>query len=60
MHNTHYFLYRGVGDLAFANAVAVTTGLAEVDGLVDLAVDGGPGGAGDIHVHAGLAIQSGS
>src|ERR1017187_7883399 len=40
-----------IGDVAFANAVAVAVGLAEVDGLVNLAVGGGQGGAGDVHVH---------
>jgi hypothetical protein len=40
-----------VGDVAFAHVGAVAIGLAEVDGLVGFAVGGGPGGAGDIHVH---------
>ncbi|PYT30085.1 MAG: hypothetical protein DMG57_09530, partial [Acidobacteria bacterium] len=40
-----------VGDIAFANVGAVAVGLAEEDGLVDFAVGGGPGGAGDVHVH---------
>jgi len=40
-----------VGDIAFTDVVAVAVGLAEVDGLVGLAVGGGPGGAGDVHVH---------
>ena len=40
-----------VGDVAFANGVALAVGLAEIDGVVDLAVGGGPGGAGDLHVH---------
>ena len=40
-----------VGDVAFADVVAVAEGLAEVDGLVGLAVGGGSGGAGNVHVH---------
>ena len=39
-----------VGDVAFADAVAVAVGRAEVDGLIGLAVGGGPGGAGDVDV----------
>jgi hypothetical protein len=40
-----------VGDIAFADVGAVAERLAEVDGSVGFAVGGGPGGAGDIHVH---------
>jgi hypothetical protein len=40
-----------VGDIAFADVGAVAEGLAEVDGSVGFAVGGGPGSAGDIHVH---------
>jgi hypothetical protein len=39
-----------VGDLAFADAGADAVGLAEVDGGIDCAVGGAPGGAGDVHV----------
>ena len=42
---------RQVSDIAFADVGAVAIGLAEVDGLVGFAVGGGPGGAGDVHVH---------
>ena len=40
-----------VGDVAFADAVAVAEGFAEVDGGVGFAVGGGPGGAGDMHAY---------
>jgi hypothetical protein len=38
-----------VGDVALADVRALAIGLAEVDGLVDLAVGRGPGGAGYVH-----------
>ena len=40
-----------VGDIAFADVRAIAIGLSEVDGFIGLAVGGGPGSAGDIHVH---------
>ena len=40
-----------VGDVAFADVRPVAVGLAQVDGLVDLAVGRGPGSARHIHVH---------
>ena len=40
-----------IGDIAFADVGALAEGLAEVDGRVGLAVGGGPGGAGELHVH---------
>ena len=40
-----------VGDIAFEDMRAMTIGLAEVDGLIGLAVGGGPGCADNVHVH---------
>ena len=40
-----------VGDIPFADVRAIAIGLAEVDGFIGLAVGGGPGSPGDIHVH---------
>src|SRR5947208_16302028 len=40
-----------IGDVAFADASAIAIGLAEMDGLIGVAVGGGPGSAGDVHVH---------
>jgi hypothetical protein len=40
-----------VGDVAFLDFAVLAEGLAEVDGLVDLAVGGGPEGAGDMHAY---------
>ena len=40
-----------VDEIAFADMGAVAVGLAEEDGGVDLAVGGGPGSTGDVHVH---------
>ena len=38
-----------VGDLAMFNGAVLAVGLAKVDGLVDLAVGGGPLGVGYLH-----------
>jgi hypothetical protein len=40
-----------VGDIAFADPIAVALRLAEVDRLVDLAIGRGPGSAGDMHAY---------
>jgi len=40
-----------VGDVAFLDFAVLAEGLAEVDGLVNLAVGGGPEGAGDVHAY---------
>ena len=40
-----------VGDVAFLDFAVLAEGFAEVDGLVGLAVGGGPAGAGYVHVH---------
>ena len=40
-----------VGNIAFADVRAIAIRLAEIDGFIGLAVGGGPGSAGNIHVH---------
>jgi hypothetical protein len=40
-----------IGDVAFTDLIALAVGFAEIDGLIGLAIGGGPDRASHIHVH---------